>query len=397
MTAAWGVREAKAGRLPTLFLEQGRTRTIALPASAYDPTTSGCTSVALLTGRSTDFVAQIDPVVVPKHHPTGGQQLRSLAGTVMLVRCGQAKASLARLSVELRVARAALEVIVAEGPSPAPPVDTILPERASGPLATPGDAGPPLPLEPMQTRAARADARARRSGATSIRHVTLTPDVDGTGREVLHLDEGCHRVELFSDPAGRRRVDLDAELRDAATERLLARDRADSPDARLDLCLGDRAALDLAYAGAAGPVPVLVSDAAFAIPSGIPTRWGARARAGIAAALRRRAMPEVRQSPDREMLGVGGVTTIPVEVEPGACYVAAVGVTRGEARVLTLSVRAAERTRFDSNGGLLDGTAVAFCATDTTQATLEVEARGGSVAWVLSTWRVGAVALGDGP
>ena len=76
----------------------------------------------------------------------------------------------------------------------------------------------------MAARAGRSAQRARDAGASGVHEETLEADPDGTGREVLRIEEGCHRVELFADLVGRRPLDLDAELRDANTERLLARD-----------------------------------------------------------------------------------------------------------------------------------------------------------------------------
>src|SRR5690606_36930134 len=97
-----------------------------------DGTTPSCTSVAFLTERSTDFLVRLDPVATPKRRSRATEAQRSVAGVASLIRCGEEKASLARLSVELRVARAALEVVVAEGPTPMPALTTVLPDRATG-------------------------------------------------------------------------------------------------------------------------------------------------------------------------------------------------------------------------------------------------------------------------
>ena len=52
----------------------------------------------------------------------------------------------------------------------------------------------------------------------------------------------------------------------------------------------------LLFAGAPGPVQVRWVDQVFPIPKGVPTIWGARARAGLAAALWRRKAPPSRSS-----------------------------------------------------------------------------------------------------
>lgn len=384
-----------ATRLAPVFLEYGRLKAIALPPSAYDAASPSCASVALLTERSTDFVARVDPIDMPKHRSSAPRAERSTSGLVEISRCGKEKAALARLSVELRVARGAMEIIVAEGARRAAPVTQILEERASGPLARLTDAGPKPSLEPLETRLARAEGRARREGAASIRTMPTSPGIDGRGVENLHAEAGCHTIELFAEAHNASSLDLDAEVRDLGTERILARDAGDSPDARLDFCVGARSSLQVSYRGAPGAERILLSSAASPIPTGIPEAFGPRARAGMAAALRRRRVPSTGASPPSSFLGVTGPTKIPVELEPGACYLAAVTASRGEMRFLTLSAEVDGKTSFDSNVGLFDGTAVSFCAERGPHALLEVDARGRAVAWVLSVWKTGSITLGE--
>lgn len=395
VAATWAAEAGRAERMRPVFLEYGRLRTLSLPTSAYDESSPSCTSVALLTERSTDFVVRLDPIARPKQRATPSEVKRSAAGAVTFVRCGPEKAALARLSVELRVARAALEVIVAEGVTPAPPIATVLPDRATGPLAPLPDPGPQRPLEPLDIRVARAEARVKRASASEIRKSRLTPDAHGAGYEILQLDEGCHRIELFPEQMGPGYLDLDAEARDVATERILARDRSDSPDARLELCVGAPSPVKLAYAGARGSSEVVLTDAIFPLPEGVPGTFGPRARAGMAAALRRRQVVALKYQPDSVWLGVAGPTSIPIEVEPGACYLATVAATRGELRYVSLSAHVDARTAFDSNAGLFDGTAVAFCVESRSRAMLEVDARGLSIAWAMGLWKLGRIGLGE--
>jgi hypothetical protein len=397
VTAVWRAHATSATRMPSLFLEHGRPRAIRLPASAYDASSPACTTIAVLAGRSVDFVVRIDPLIIPKHRPMGGQLEHSLAGTVVLVRCGEDRSALARLSLELRVARGAAEIIVAEGTSAAPSIASILPERATGPVAPPNDPGPRAPLEPAQERVDRVERQATRAGATSVKNRVIVADADGTGRERLNVDEGCHQIGLFATTAGRRPLDIDAEARDTVTERLVARDRSDSIDARLEFCVGASSAMDLVYAGAGDGGPVILSDAQFPLPLGVPVRWGARARAGFAAALRRRKLAPIESVPVREVLGASGSTAVPFEMDAGGCYVAATSIMHGDAHPLAMSVTLGTRATYDTNFGLYDGAVVAFCNDDSRQARIDIDARGTSLGWILAIWQVGSRDLDEQP
>jgi hypothetical protein len=206
----------------------------------------------------------------------------------------------------------------------------------------------------------------------------------------VQLEEGCHRIDLLADLAGRRAVDLDADLRDAESDRVLARDRSDAADVRFDVCVGSAGAADLLFAGAPGPVALLMIDRRTPIPPGVPNHWGPRARAGLARALWRRTMPTVQQPPFAEWLGVAGLTAWSPTVEPGFCYVAALATTRGEPRSVTLSANVDGTSVYDANTGRDDSAAIAFCAASEAQPRVEVEVRGNAVAWAASLWQVGA-------
>jgi hypothetical protein len=392
----WAGSGQQTTRLPPMFLEQGRPRAVRLPDAALDPKSTACTTVAFLSGRSTDFVVRVDPVMSPKHHAMGGRFERSIVGSVWLSECGAAREALSRLAIELRIARSTVEIVVAVGPTPALRIAEALPERDSGPVAAPADPGPRSALEPMATRARRAEQRARGLAAQSIRFQTLTAESDGTGRESISLEEGCHRVELFADLLGKHAIDLDAELRDSSSERLLARDRSDAPDVRLDLCVGATTGADLVFAGAPGAVHVTLMDAAFPLPKGAPTMWGARARAGVAAALFRRKLVGIESEPIEQRLGVSGVTMIPIPIEPGGCYLGALAAMRGEARAMSLSAKVDTRITYDATAGLTEGAAVAFCSNGSDKAYFDVEVRGSAVAWVLDVWHVGSRPFDEG-
>lgn len=392
----WTATGQKTIRLPPIFLEHGRPRAVRVPESALDNHRPSCTTIAFLTGRSTDFVVRVDPLATPKHHGAGGHLERSIAGAVLLSQCGAARDAFMRLAIELRVARSAVETVIATGEGPAMPIAEALPERASGPVAPLADPGPRSPLEPLAVRAKHAEQRVKNAGPTSMHTQVFSAEPDGTGREVVRLEEGCHRLEIFAELLGRSPIDLDAELREAATERLMARDRSDASDVRFDLCAGSTTAADLLFAGAPGPVPVLLMDSLFALPKGVPTIWGARARGGLSAALWRRKMPPVENDPIEQRLGVAGLTSMAISIEPGSCYAMAVSAMRGDPRSLTLSARLDTRVTFDSSAGVLDGAALAFCSSGSEKAYVEVEVRGSAVAWVLAMWQLGSHPFDEG-
>jgi hypothetical protein len=392
----WAATGQKTLRLSPMFLEHGRPRAVRVPEAAFEPKGAGCTTVAFLTGRSTDFVVRIDPLASPKHHGANGHLERSIAGAVLLSQCGAARDAFLRLAIELRVARSAVETVIAVGDVPAIPIAEALPERASGPVAPLADPGPRSPLEPLAVRARHAEQRVKNTGPTSMHTQVFSAEPDGTGREVVRLEEGCHRIELLAELLGRSPIDLDAELREAASERLIARDRSDAADVRLDLCSGATTAADLLFAGAPGPVPVLLVDSLYALPKGVPVTWGARARAGLAAALWRRKLPPVESDPIEQRLGVAGLTSMAITVEPGNCYVMAIAAMRGDPRSITMSARVDTRVTFDSTAGILDGSALGFCSAGADKAYVDLEVRGSAVAWVLALWQLGTRPFDEG-
>jgi hypothetical protein len=96
-----------------------------------------------------------------------------------------------------------------------------------------------------------------------------------------------------------------------------------------------------------------------------------------------------------EALGVQGPTTMPVEIEPGACYLAVVVAVRGTAQTLTHAART--RGRESQSRAPLDapGTALSFCAGSSSRGLIEVESRGLSLVWMSALWRTGRERLGE--
>jgi hypothetical protein len=217
------------------------------------------------------------------------------------------------------------------------------------------------------------------------------------------LDAGCHRIELFAvDPrtsrAGRRfRLDLDAELRGEDQDTLLARDRTDAPDARLELCVGVPTQTNVVFAGSPPNAPIVVAHTSWPIPARLPLTWGLETRARMAGVLVAHHVPALRSEAIAIAQGPSGLTPIPLAVEPGACYVAVVAVDHGHARGVGLRVVVGARTASDDRGSADESALVSFCAGDRDHVRAEVEARGVGIGWGLALFRVASGAWGTMP
>jgi hypothetical protein len=408
----WKQRGAEVERREPMFLERGRSKTVTpgrLPApGAPKPAPAGakgCLTFAFLAVRTTEFTLEIapdddaaaarlleKPPTERRPLPQDDRHLRSAGGVAMAARCGKERDELGRITVEMGSARAAVDVLVVRSAVPLGEIRDVLPERAAGPIAPRGDPGGPIEPGPLPERLARAELRAKSEGAARVTRASMRSSITGAGEFDLELPAGCHRLELMAEiPAvvPRRATDIDAQAR-LQEGRLLARDRADVPDARLDFCLGEPTLVEVPFTGASGAVSVALANAMWPIPTQVPAVWGARARAGLASALLRRHAPDPREPPILSSLGVQGVTQIPIQVEPGRCYLAAAALIRGDARVIRLLSRVGDRASHDDGADRADGVALAFCAEAEDTALLEVDVRGNSPWWALTLWPVGA-------
>lgn len=400
VTRLWSAAGASVSRASPLFLQHGRPRLVATaPAAA---TEAGCTRLLFLAERTVSFaVALTDELPAADAEDSGrsspegdDSRVTSVGGVVELERCGAARSELESVVVMMVSPRGTLEQLVATSDTALGPLAPIFPERESGPVAPRSDPGHGGALAPVAERLALARRGALDDGATRAVDVTMTASARGTGEFSLRMGEGCHRLTLLADPpsfALRFPVDLDAEVRDAEDSSLLARDRGEAAEARADFCLGEPTLVSVRFGGAPGPAEVTLVDAVWPLPDALPMGWGARARAGMAAALRRRGAPPSREAPLLETLGAHGTTFVPFEVTPGACYVATLALLRGETRGLRLSAEVGERRPQEQVGADGQGAAIAFCATSETRARLVVEVRSTSAFWVLSVARSGAL------
>jgi hypothetical protein len=415
LAASWTARGATMERLAPVFLERGRARVIDLgpPGALAKTEGSGCVTVAILAVRTTDLLADegdaaaahkvVDPdgaPLVPRlassPHADEDHRTRSAGGAAVISRCGVNSFELKRITVEATSPRAAVEILVARSPAALGEISEALPERAAGLLAPRGDPGGAIEPGPIGERVARAERRARSEGAARVVKTVTRANPAGVGRIALKLGEGCHRLDLMAEvPSAvpRRATDLDAEAHVQEGGRLLARDRADVPDARLDFCLGEQTTVDVAFAGASGASPVTVSDALFATPKTVSARWGPRARAGFAGALNKRHAPAPVDDALFETIGIQGVTQVPLSVTPGQCYLASVALIRGDARAIRLAATVGDRAPHDEALERPEGAAIAFCAGTARSAVIDVDVRGNGPWWALSVWGMGAASF----
>jgi hypothetical protein len=386
LLASWKRSGGEGRRVATLFLDAGDARVVALGDVAAPE--QGCLEVVALAERQLSFTlsapsalpfADVEPI-----------RRESRAGVAELEDCGDGELASRRVEIRMGGARGAVELLVVSRRASIAPVERILRDRALGPAAPESELGQPLVLAPVSERAARAERMARVDRARSVVTVRTQAGERGNGALILGIAEGCHRVSVLAEAAqSGAAVDVDADVRLAAEDVLLRRDRSHAPDARLDFCLGESSRVELRFAGAGGPVAMTVLDAYWPMPKGVPSMWGPRARAGMAWALHRRNAPAVVAQPVHQTLGSGGVTVVPVEVEGGACYLAALALARGQANAARLTVRVGGVTRYDDGSDEPVAAAVSFCAPESeATARMQVELRAESASWVLVLWHM---------
>lgn len=388
-------------RLRPELLERGDVRPIPLDPRRIDPENPDCITVAVLGTPGANFVLRFLPLLGEPPLAEDEWPETSVAGAAQITRCGARKTLLPRLAVEMRSPRAVVETVVARSSALLPTFRRALPHRDPGPLFPSAETGPrPMSL-PLKRRASRLQERAKREGAQSMAQKLLSSDASGNGSAVLPLEAGCHRLDVLSPGASERAlahgIDVDIEVALAATGEVLASDATESADASAAFCLGAPQPVRLRFVGSVPGVPVLLLESRWELPGGLPEYWSAEARGHMAEALRRHHHRGLGNLMVYESLGVPGATLLPVEVEPGACYVAVVAPLRGHSASLALA--AAVGDRFAQNHGGLEGrgTALSFCSRSENVAQLEVEARGSGLVWLLAVWQASRLGVGEVP
>jgi len=385
----WRSAGGRVTQLPTRFLFDDET--ILVPIAAEEG--GGCTHVALVGARGLSFRAKLSDAGFDPLAPEVGARGASVAGVVELRRCTGGR-PVRHVVITSDAGRGAVEVVVARAPSALPLVTSIVPERTGGALPPVPDTGALPPLAAVERRAEIAEIRAKRDGARAHERTPLRAGDDGTGESEIQLAAGCHRVELFAKdprtdrPTRRFRLDLDAELRDPTSERVLARDRTEAPDARLEACVGRPTRIVVAFAGAPPNGEITATVATWPLPEFLPDLWGPLTRSKMARVMfaRHIAMP----SEDAVLLAQGssGTTPVPVPVEVGGCYVAVVALSHGHARSLQIRALVGARESTDERGAAEEAALAAFCVSAGEKARVDVHARGSGVGWGMAVYRV---------
>lgn len=362
-----------------------------------------CTTIVMIGARGLGFHVRIPAGLRDNGgDEVEGKRVPSAAGAISIERCGEAAPR--RLLVASDSGRGALETLVARSSRPLPSLRSVLPERSGGlqlPMSEPGSL-PPLPVP--EKRADVAETRARRDGGGIAARKVLVAGVDGAGTGEETLEAGCHSLTLFAldpraaHPGRRGKLDLDAELRNASDDRLLARDRTDAPDAHLAVCVGESTHVGVLFAGSPPGAPVLVTHASWPLPDHLPALWGSEAQGRMAHVLLARHVVSLPGEAVQLAQGGYGLTPVPFSLEPGACYVAVVTLVKETTRSLGLRVHVGTADAADDRGIDEDGAAVAFCAGQRTHGLAEVEARGTPLlGWGLALYRVQNGVWGGSP
>jgi hypothetical protein len=386
----WRAAGAKATLLPARFLFDDETVLVPIPA-VEGP--GACTHVAVVAARGLSFHAKLSDTSNDPLLPDTGGRASSLAGVLELRRCDAGR-PVRHVVVTSDAGRGAVEIVVARSPGSLPTLASVIPERTGGALPPVPEAGVLPALPPPEKRAELAEARALRDGASIGARESVRAAEDGNGEGEITVGAGCHRLEVFAkdpraDRPGRRyRLDVDAELRDLVEDRLLARDRTEAPDARLEACVGRATRLGIVFVGAPPESSVIVTRASWPLPIRLPALWGPVPRSKMARVFFARHVAVPADEPVFVGQGASGTTPIPVPVEVGGCYLAVTAVTHGHARSFQLRAIVGARESTDERGATEEAALVAFCVHAHEGARIEVQARGAGVQWGLALYRV---------
>ncbi|MCA9646527.1 MAG: hypothetical protein KC492_37835, partial [Myxococcales bacterium] len=162
---AWRKTKAHAS-LPPRLLERGDQVPVGIP-QRYLEREEECTSVVLISARNVSFVLR----VIPNRGETPEAPEPSVAGLIQLVRCGERRAELGRMLLEMRSPRGVVEVVFAASEAPLPAAQRLLQDRDPGPVDEAHPIGPPARAETLAARVSAIRAAAWRQGALDQRRV----------------------------------------------------------------------------------------------------------------------------------------------------------------------------------------------------------------------------------
>lgn len=375
----WRAAGAKVSLADAHFLFDRERITVGLPPAEEE---ASCVAIALIAPRGMSFRAR----VVEAHEDEEPTPMQSAAGVLELARCGE---PLEQIQVESEAGRGVVEVVVGRASSPLPALAKVLPERTGGLVPKAAEPGVLPPVAPIARRLEAAMLRAKLDGAKTTTRKQVGSDARGGGTLEVVLPAGCHRLDVMpaaSNAIGKRRVDVDAELRTEDGD-MLARDRSDTPDARLEACVGEDKSARIVWSGAPRGTDVIAVHASWPIPEGLPMSWGPDARARMARALMARHQSRsFERKPVHLAMGMVGRTSLALDVEPGGCYTVIAAVSQGFSRGIGIHAYVGSMESSDERTSTDEWGLVAFCAREHTRARIEIDARGSGVAWGLAAY-----------
>lgn len=374
----------------TTFIEEGHVlelpRTDARKCRSVVITATRNVSFTVVTGLATDSAEEL---MAKLFAADDSHRLSSESGLIQLGGCDQDARGIDRVLVRMLSPRGTLEARIAAGDTALGDLTETL-GRAPGPPGTRGDAGPLLPVSSIAERRKRLEVAGRAEGATNVASSETRAATTGLGELTINAAPGCHRFHVLAEATEAQAImDLDAELRDENSGARITRDRGETPDARLDACVGRATELKIVFINAPAGARVVVLDVLFPISSAIPTRFGDRALGSLTGALKKRARRGISTGPIFETMGAQGGTTSSFPVEAGRCYVVAVALTRGASRGLRVITKAGVPTSAEEAGPGAEAVSTLLCAERPGRAKITVEVPGVAIGWVALVWMLG--------
>lgn len=367
------------------LMERGELTPLVVPPWALDSTRGDCTTLLVLGPPSTQFVVHV--------HPWQGLQatFASRAGAFQLTRCGKERISLVRVVVEMRSPRAVLYPLVAIGADVPKPLVSVLPERDTGPEAPSPNPGPEPGREALAERVRRFEESAKNAGATSVD----TSNLANPGYVRLVLAPGCHRLLATGRDGAQPYKLLLSESEDQA-ERF---DASPVGDVLHELCTARERRLlaSIDTNGDASEAERSLSVAHFALPRGLPGRFGPEVAERLLSALGKSTAPTQLGPLVLTTLGAQGRTPLPRSLLPQTCYRAAAIVVHGSTQALSLGVRAAATNAEATSNDPAVGPQLGFCTGKSGQVELDVEARGLGLSWLLFLFQTGPARPAETP
>lgn len=380
-------------RLPPRLAERTQPTVIFLPPDLLSGSARGCLSVAILGTSSTHFA--VSPASGRPESPEDWPQ-SSLGGLVEVTRCGRHRARLGALLVEMRSPRAVLETVAVAATETVPRAVDLLPRRDPGPIAPLALTRAGAPPRPIEERLSELETRLGVDGGEDVRRERLPEPPRGAGSIHRTLAAGCHRWILAADPPNppAESYALTAAVEPGAGISTPSIERGPGLEVSLDLCAGESTPVTVHFVGAPSGGSLWLVSAQFALPDGLPPEWEPIARARFAGLLRHHSA-RVHGTPVNQALGVQGPTPMPLALEPGACYVAALIALRGRPLLLALAASIGGSGPVQNHSSPDDdGTLISFCATGDEPTLIEADSRGSGLFWKLSLWQSGRVAVG---